>query len=398
MPNVWLLALAQALAGCGTIMLITFGGIVGTHLAPTPALATLPLSLSVLGVAISTVPAALLMQRIGRRPAFIGAALAGAIAALVCAWATASASFVLLCAGGLLNGSSMAYVLQFRFAATEYVEPANAGHAISTVMLGTLAAAVLAPEVGDAARQMGGWPEFTGTFVALAGLDLAGAAVLWRLATAPAPKHRAMHAEAPRRIRHLLRTPAFVVAVLASLTSYAAMSLIMTATPISMHVLDGLSLEDTKRVITGHLLAMYLPSLASGALLRWIGLERMMVLGVLCMLACVAVAVTVDHHFVHYFGGLALLGIGWNFLFVAGTALLTTTCSAAERFRAQGFNDLVTFGSQAVASLLAGTALQSLGWGSLNLASVPLLAAMLAAIAWMHLHGRGRVGAAARGN
>jgi MFS family permease len=141
---------------------------------------------------------------------------------------------------------------------------------------------------------------------------------------------------------------------------------------------------------------MYLPSLASGWLVRVIGIARMMLIGVACMFACVLVAVTVDHHFVHYFGGLALLGVGWNFLFVAGTTLLSSTCSAAERFRAQGFNDFVTFGSQAVASLLAGTALIELGWGALNLASVPLLVAMLAAIAWLHASERGRARAQAR--
>jgi MFS family permease len=173
---------------------------------------------------------------------------------------------------------------------------------------------------------------------------------------------------------------AFRLAVLAGVVSYAVMSFIMTATPISMHSIDGHSGSDTSLVISGHLLGMYLPSLATGWLINALGIQRLMIAGTVAMLASLAISVVLGHGFLHYFAGLMLLGIGWNFLFVGGTTLLTTTYAPAERFRAQGFNDLAVFGSQTVASLLAGAAIQTLGWQRLNLVTLPLIALMMFAV------------------
>ncbi len=390
MRNVWLLAVAQALAGCGTIVLVAFGGIVGSDLAPVPALATLPLSLGVVGVAAASIPASLAMQRWGRKPAFVASAGFAVLAALVCAAAVARGSFELLCVGGLLLGFNMAFVQQYRFAATEYVGPGQAGRAISTVMLGTLAASVLAPEIGDRARLLGGWAEFTGSFVALAALCAAGAHVLTRLGPPQGHAHGPAATGPVRPLGEIARQPAYLVAVLCSVSGYAVMSFVMTATPISMHVLDGMDVAASKHVLTGHLLGMYLPSLASGWLVDRLGLPRLMYLGLACMGLCVAIAAFVGHQFVHYFVALALLGVGWNFLFVAGSTLLTRTYASAERFRAQGFHDFATFGTQALASLLAGASIHGLGWAQLNLACVPVLLAALAAILWWRSSAAGR--------
>jgi MFS family permease len=381
MRNVWILALAQAFSACGTIMLVTFGGIIGTHIAPSPAIATLPLSLSILGLALASIPAALLMQRMGRKAGFIGSALIAMLAALLLAYSVAAEAFTGLCVAGFLLGANMAFVQQYRFAATEYVGEVDAGRAVSTVMLGTLVAALLGPELGDRLRGLGGWPEFTGSFVALAALCLLAAIVLMLLGK-PLPR-ATLDTQAPRPLGEIARQPAFVVAVLAGLSSYAVMSFIMTATPISMHVVDGMSVAETKRVISMHLLGMYLPSLASGWLIRLLGIRPMMFLGLACMAACVAISAFVGQHFAHYLSGLVLLGVGWNFLFVAGTTLLTLSYRPAERFRAQGLNDFIMFGSQACASLLAGPAITLLGWRTVNLASVPLILLMAAAIVWL---------------
>jgi predicted MFS family arabinose efflux permease len=382
MRNVWILALAQALTGCGTIVLVAFGGIVGTRLASSPALATLPLSLAIVGVAATSIPAALAMQRWGRKRAFLASAAFAAAASLVCAAAVARADFALLCVGGAMLGANMAFVQQYRFAATEYVALEHAGRAISTVMLGTLVAAVLAPELGDRARLLGGWPEFTGSFVALSGVCVVGLAVLALLE--PAHAHEAAAARPARPLATIARQPGYRVAVLCSVAGYAVMSFIMTATPISMHVLDGMDVAASKQVITAHLLGMYLPSLASGWLIDRLGLPRMMYAGLGCMGACVAIAAVVGHHFVHYLVGLVLLGVGWNLLFVAGSTLLTRSYTASERFRAQGLHDFATFGTQALASLLAGASIHALGWTVLNLASVPLLLVAAAAIWTWH--------------
>lgn len=381
MRDVWILALAQALAASGTIVLVTFGGIVGTTLAPSAAVATLPLSLSVLGVALTSIPAALLMQRIGRKPAFIGSAVMAVLASLLCAASVAAASFTGLCVAGFLLGANMAFVQQYRFAAAEFVDERDAGRAVSTVMLGTLTAAILAPELGNRARLLGGWPEFTGSFVALAGVCAVAALVLTALGR---PAVRAVAAvQAARPLAVVARQPAFIAAVLAGVTSYAVMSFIMTATPISMHVVDGMPIGDTKSVISLHLLGMYVPSLASGWLIRTLGVRPMMLAGLVLMAVCVAISAFVGQHFMHYASALVLLGMGWNFLFVAGTTLLTTSYAPSERYRAQGLNDFVVFGTQAAASLAAGPAVMRLGWPSLNLASVPLLVLMAAAVVWL---------------
>ena len=386
MRDVWILALAQACAACGTIVLVTFGGIVGTALAPFPAIATLPLSLSVLGVALTSIPAALLMQRIGRKPAFIGSAVMAGGASLLCAASVAAASFTGLCVAGFLLGANMAFVQQYRFAAAEFVDEREAGRAVSTVMLGTLTAAILAPELGNRARLLGGWPEFTGSFVALAGVCALAALVLSALGR-PAVRAVVM-TQAARPLGTVARQPAFVTAVLAGVTSFAVMSFIMTATPISMHVVDGLPVDDTKSVISLHLLGMYVPSLWSGWLIRTLGVRPMMFAGLALMGVCVGISVVVGQHFIHYAVALVLLGMGWNFLFVAGTTLLTTSYAPSERYRAQGLNDFVVFGTPAVASLAAGPAIMRLGWSSLNLASVPLLVLMAGAVVWLGTAGR----------
>jgi MFS family permease len=185
-----------------------------------------------------------------------------------------------------------------------------------------------------------------------------------------------------RPLGAIARQPAYLVAVACGVAGYGVMSFVMTATPISMHVLDGMDVAASKQVIVAHVLAMYLPSLFSGRLIGRIGLVPTMHLGLGCMALCVAIAAVVGHAFHHYFAALVLLGVGWNFLFVAGSTLLTRTYAPAERFRAQGFNDFVTFGTQAVASLAAGASIHALGWAALNLATVPLLVAAFAAIVW----------------
>lgn len=371
MRNVWMLTLAQVFAACGTSMLVTFGGIAGARLAPSPVLATLPWSITIIGMASASLPVALLMQRIGRRPAFVGSALLAALAALLCAWSVANASFPGLCAAGFLLGTNSAVVQQYRFAATEFVEISQAGRAIGTVMLGTLGAAIAGPAIGEAMRDFQGWPEFTGSFVAMAVLMLAAAVTLSTLHLPPA--RSTSQDSRGRSLGQIAASPQYRGAVLAGIVAYASMSFIMTATPLSMHIHDHYSSGETSLVISTHLLGMYLPSLASGWLAARLSARAMLLTGVAGICACVFISAAMGHSFTHYFAGLLLLGVGWNFMFVGATTLLTRSYAPEERFRAQGANDLAIFGSQAVASLLAGTALEHLGWAALNLAVLPLL-------------------------
>lgn len=378
--NVVVLTSAQALAASGMTVMPVLGGIVGAGLAPRPGLATLPVSLAIVGLALTTVPAALLMRRVGRRAGFIASAIVAASAALFASWSIAQHSFAMFCAAATLLGANVAFTMQYRFAAAESVPPEGVSRAVSTVMLGTLVGAWLGPEVALIARNWLPGHEFAGSFLAVACMYLLAALVLSLLQSARPPQLD--DAEQPARaVAALLLQPGFLVAVLAGVVAYGVMSFIMTATPISMHVIDGHGVDDTTWVIQSHLLAMYLPSLVSGRIVARVGVRPTMIVGTLLMILCVMVDLR-GHHLMHYWWGLVLLGLGWNLLFVAGTTLLTTTYRSRERHRAQAINEFAIFGLQATASLLAGLALDGLGWATLNLATLPFLGLMLIAIAW----------------
>ena len=381
MRNVYVLALAQALSAAGMMTVFLLGGILGSQLAPMPQLATLPVALTIVGLAATAVPAALLMERIGRRNAFVASASLAAVAALAVAWAVTQQSFVLLCAATLVLGANLAFQQQHRFAAAESVPPGRVSHAVSMVMIGTLVAAAIGPQVALARKDLVAGHEYAGSFIGVAGLLAAAALVLTRCTAGLPLEHHAATGDA-RALPEVVRQPMFLIAVAASVVSYAVMSFIMTATPISMHVHDHHSDTDTAWVIQSHLLAMYGPSLFSGRLVARIGVRAGMALGLALMFVCVAIA-SAGRDLMHYWWGLVLLGIGWNLLFVAGTTLLTTTYRTAERFRAQAVNEFSVFGTQALASLLAGPAIHALGWRTLNLATlVPLALFAAALLAW----------------
>jgi MFS family permease len=377
MRMVWMLSATQALCMSGSFLFVLLGGIIGTHLAPTPALATLPVSLLVAGVAASVVPAGLLIRRFGRRPVFVGSALQAAAGCVLAGYAVATGRYALFCAAAFLLGANNAVVMQYRFAATEYVEAARASRAIAVVLSGALVAAWLGPELAVRTADLVPAAHYAGSFYAGTGLYVLAALLLARLkGAAPAG---ALDSEPTRPLREIAAQPVFQVAVLAALTSYAVMSFIMTATPISMHVVDGHDEVATARVIQVHLLAMYLPSLASGWIIGRFGDRPVIVAGTLLMIACVAIAFFAGHAVFHYGLALGVLGLGWNLLFIAATTLLTKTYRRGERIQAQTLNDFLVFGAQAVASLMAGVAVTTIGWEGLNLATLPLLAAVLLA-------------------
>jgi len=381
MRDVHVLAVAQGLSAAGMMTIPLLGGILGSEFAPAPQLATLPVSLTVVGLAAMVIPAALLMERIGRRNAFVASALLAAVAALAVAWAIVQSSFWLLCAATLALGANLAFQQQHRFAAAESVPSDQVSRAVSMVMIGTLAAAATGPQIALALKNLLPDHEYAGSFIGVAVLCLASALVLTRY-RGGRPAGLVADPGASRPLAEILRQPLYLTALSASVVSYAVMSFIMTATPISMHVHDHHSDGDTAWVIQSHLLAMYGPSLFSGRLIARIGVRAGMTAGLVLMFACVAID-SAGRDLMHYWWGLVLLGIGWNLLFVAGTALLTTTYRASERFRAQAVNEFSVFGTQALASLLAGPAIHVLGWHSLNLAAlVPLVLFAIALAAW----------------
>ena len=349
--------------------------IVGSQIAPDPALATLPLSLMVVGTAAGTVPAALLMQRIGRRAAFLGAAGLGFLGAVIAGAGLGASSFAAFTAGAALVGVTLAFSAQFRFAAAESVPPDRVGWAVSIILVGSIGGAILGPEI--VARSPGFNPEqpYQGAMYALAAVYVVGAAVLLGFRNVAAGRAEG-EALPPRPLPSVVAQPRFLVAMAAAVVGQGAMVFVMTATPLSMHVVDGYSIEDTARVVQAHVVAMYLPSLVSAPLLARLGTTRLMAVGALTMGATVAIGLA-GREIMHYWWGMVLLGVGCNFLFVGGTTQLVSTYRASERFRAQAVNDFGVFGMSAVASLLAGTLLHSFGWHTVLWTIAPALAGML---------------------
>ena len=373
--NVVVLFFGQVIFLTGTVTLVTLGGIVGSQIAPDPALATLPLSLMVVGTAAGTVPAALLMQRIGRRAAFLGAAGLGFSGAAIAGAGLGASSFAAFTAGAALVGVTLAFSAQFRFAAAESVPPDRVGWAVSIILVGSIGGAILGPEI--VARSPGFNPEqpYQGAMYALAAVYVVGAAVLLGFRNVAADRAEG-EALPPRPLPSVVAQPRFLVAMAAAVVGQGAMVFVMTATPLSMHVVDGYSIEDTARVVQAHVVAMYLPSLVSAPLLARLGTTRLMAVGALTMGATVAIGLA-GREIMHYWWGMVLLGVGWNFLFIGGTTQLVSTYRASERFRAQAVNDFGVFGMSAVASLLAGTLLHSFGWHTVLWTIAPALAGML---------------------
>jgi MFS family permease len=378
MRPVWMLSATQALCMSGSFLFVLLGGIIGSHLAPSPALATLPVSVLIAGLAASVIPAGALIHRFGRRTVFAGSALQAATGCILAGYAITESSFLLFCTAAFLLGANNAVVMQYRFAATEYVDKAHASRAIAVVLCGALVAAWLGPELAVRTAHLVAGAEYAGSFYAGTVLYVAAAALLTRIPDSTAAS--LVDPTPPRRLKQIAAQPVFRVAVLAALVSYTVMSFIMTATPISMHVVDGHDAVATARVIQVHLLGMYLPSLASGWIIAKFGDGPVIIAGTLLMAVCVAIASFAGHAVLHYGWALGVLGLGWNLLFIAATTMLTKTYRAQERVQAQTLNDFLVFGAQAVASLLAGLAVTTLGWERLNLATLPLLAAVLVAM------------------
>jgi MFS family permease len=375
--NVLILSLSQALGLSGGAAVVLLGGIIGSDIAPTASLATLPISIMVVGVALATIPAALLMRRIGRRRGFMVAALVAAVAALLAAYAVSRESFGLFCIATLFIGTNTAFMQQYRFAAVESADVAHAGRAVSFVLLGGIAGGFLGPEVAKQAKDWLNAGTFTGSFVAVAVL-FAAVAVLTYFLRDIAPQQAGATGD-ERPLRRITAQPAYVVAVLGGAVSYGVMSFIMTATPVHLHRIAGYTLEGTTGVIQSHIIAMYLPSLFTGIVVERLGVLRVMMLGVVGLLACVVLAV-VSRELIHFWGALVLLGLGWNLLFVGATVLLTRSYRPAERFKAQATNEFAIFGVQALASLSAGTVLFTANWDVLNLMNLPVLLGTLVAL------------------
>ncbi len=351
--------------------MVTLGGIIGSTLTDQQALATLPVSLMIVAVAITTIPATVLMRKIGRSRGFAIASLSAAVAVVIAALALANSSFPLFIVAGMLFGINMAFTQQYRYAAAESVASRYVPRAVSFVLLGSIGGAIVGPELAIRGQLWIDSIPYAGTMLALAGLYVLQAGLLLRLQGVKESANET-NIESSRELKQIVFQPVYIVAVLGGTVGFGLMTLVMTATPLSMHINDGFSIEETARVIRGHVLAMYLPSLVSGFLIEHFGVARLMFSGALILLLTSIVGLQ-GQSIMHYTWALIMLGIGWNFLYVGGTTMLTYTYSIEERFRAQAVNEFLVFGTSATASLLAGTVMYYFGWFRLMLIPIPVL-------------------------
>jgi MFS family permease len=385
--NVAVLVFAQAVLGSQLAINIIVAGFAGEVLAPDPSLATLPISIVVVGSLLTAPAMSLFMGRYGRRSGFWVSTLAAAVASALCARALFVGSFALFLAGSVLLGVFQATQGFFRFAATDTASDAFKPKAISWVLAGGLLSALLGPEVADVASNAISTVPYAGAYVAMIGLNVFGAVGLTFL-DIPTPPRAAKAADTGRPLAEIVRQPTFVVAVLSAMVGFSAMSLVMTSTPLAM-VGHGLTHGHATDVVRWHIVAMFAPSFFTGSLIVRFGRLAVIAVGLLLLGVCGAIAVAgVERH--HFYLALIALGMGWNFSYVGATSLLGTTHTRAEQAKVQGLNDFLVLGLVAVGSFGSGALLNSYGWASVQYAMAPALLLALAGIAWLGLGRRRR--------
>jgi len=364
--NVWRLAAAQALGGANSAVIFATGAIVGATLAPSVSLATVPLSVYVVGLASGTLPVGIISRRHGRRAAFIFGSGAGALCGLLGAVAILKASFVLFCCATFCGGFYGAVAQSYRFAAADGASPGYRPKAVSWVMAGGVFAGVLGPQLVQWTMDI--WPPylFAFSFVAQAVVALIAMALL---STVDAPKPAAADMHGGRPLLEIARQPRFIAAAICGVVSYSMMNLVMTSAPLAMK-LCGLSISDSNFGIQWHIVAMYGPSFFTGALITRFGASRIVAIGLMLEAAAAVIGMS-GITAMHFWICLFVLGFGWNFGFVGASALVLDTHRPQERNKVQAFNDFLIFGLMAVGSFSSGQLLANYGWNAVNAVVFP---------------------------
>jgi MFS family permease len=376
--NVWLLAFCQALLNTGNSLLIVSSALVGFRLAPDKSLATLPLACQFLASMLTTMPASLLMQRIGRRDGFALGATLGIAGAGLAAYAIVTAWFVAFCAASALLGMFNAFGTYYRFAAADVSTPDYRSRAISFVMAGGVVAAVVGPNLANWTRSLVPAVEFAGSYLSLIGVF---ALTMLALTFMRLPRPAAVAHGEGRPLREIVAQGTYLVALAGGALGFGVMSFVMTATPLAMHA-HAHPFAETAFVIEWHLLGMFVPSFFTGHLIRRFGVLNVMLAGAVLNAACVTINL-LGTDVAHFWAALFLLGVGWNFLFVGGSTLLTETYRESEKAKAQGLNDLAVFTCITAASLFAGALQHHFGWRAVNIGVIPLIVLITGALLWL---------------
>jgi len=376
--NIVLLSVCQALLMTNNSIMVATTGLAGLALTPEKALATLPVTGYVCGGALTTMAASMLMKRIGRRKGFMAGSAIGILGALICALAIYMQNFWLLCAGTLVLGGYNATAQYYRFAAADAASADFKSRAISLVLAGGIIGAIIGPESSNLTKDL--WaPAFMGSYLSLTLFCVLAIAVQFLLEIPPPSDDEKRGGG--RSIAEIARQPAFVIAVATGAVSYGVMNLLMTATPLAMHACQY-PFREAAFVIQWHILGMFVPSFFTGSLIRRFGLMTIMVTGVVLNLVCVGIALHGTEVW-NFWLAMVLVGVGWNFMYVGATTLLTETYDPPEKAKAQGFNESTIFVTLAMSSLFSGALFTLQGWERLNMLAVPFLILIGAALLWL---------------
>ena len=368
--NLIVLTLSQIFSFTAAPVTVFLSGIIGSQISPLKSLSTLPMSISVVGIAIGAIFASKLMSITGRKVGFMVASIVNTLVSILAAYSIFIQSFSIYCVANFFLGVGMAFTHQYRFAAAESVNKDKVPRAISIILLGGIVSAFMGPSVANFSKDLFSNHMYIGSYISLAALTFLP--TIFFLFYKNTSKIELSFKYSGRSYFELVSQPRFLQAVISSAFGYAIMTFLMTGTPLSMHVIEGISLNKTSIVIQIHVACMFLPSLIAGNLVKKIGHSKMMYVGV--GLYCITVVISLfDQSFLNYMLALVFLGFGWNFLFISGTSLLVLTYKEEEKYRAQGFNDFVVYSVHALGSLSAGVLIVLTNWKIMNLICIPLI-------------------------
>ncbi len=375
--NVLVLSICQALSMTGASLVIFVSALAGQMLADDKSLATLPIAFQFTATMLTTIPASLLMGKIGRKLGFTLGQLIGVCGAALASYAIYEGSFWLFVLASSLLGSHNAFWQYYRFAAADTASGEFKAKAISLVMAGGVFAAVAGPQLAIWSVDIFAPVLFVGCYVAIIFLSTL---TIFMLQGISVPKAIAVEISTRGRpLKEIMRQPVFIVAVISAMFGYSVMTLVMTATPLAMKFC-GFDFSDTGTVIQFHALAMFAPSFFTGHLIKKFGVLQIIILGAILNIGCMA-ANLAGIEFVNFWLGLVLLGLGWNFMFVGGTTLLTDAYRPEEKTKVQAANDFIVFGAVSIAAFSSGALFDTFGWAAVNAAvALPMFAAFVASV------------------
>ena len=377
--NVLVLSACQATLQTGGVTLIMITGLAGFALAPNTAFATVPLTCYVIGSALTTFPASMLMKAIGRRAGFQAGTAIGMAGAALCALAIYLANFWLLCFGMTVMGSYTAFGKYYRFAAADVAEPGFRAKAISLTLAGGIVGGFVAPEMAKRTKDLFADHVFLGSYLSLTIVCVVAALLLTQLEIPQLSEKE--RKEGGRPMREIMRQPVFIVAALAGALSYGIMNLFMTSTPLAMHAHHH-HFNSAAFVLEWHVVGMYGPSFFTGSLIHKFGVLKVILAGIALLFGAVLCALA-GTGVINFWLALFVLGVGWNFMYVGGSALLTECHTPAERAKTQAANDLMVFITMAISSMSSGMLLNVSGWHAVNYGTIPFLLLALGVTAWL---------------